>query len=389
MDISEATTSQDSPIISPDTDDHQQQQPQQPQTPLQLRSISTLHRQQTVPNDGHAIAENESHETKSKASQSTTVTTTTLKALHGIPLDNRKCDFKEENDEKQFSTFRTLSSFSSCSTLTLTNCHPLMSPKNQDSDSDCSPRKMFNYPDVVPSMEPLRHPSPCSSMNAMNASLDILTDSYRGPMEHTDEEESSPEYPSSDDESEPDLSQYQANVTPLFQSVALVSLSTNKSDIEPIILTRKLRSKKTNKIPDDGSSVETLSDQSFDHDFDDNDEPNLVSASVSSSVLDDAGYNPDETMAETPGTTCLPMDSIQQYSAVDEARDSRNWQKITLPDGKTRDIDMKVIEPYKRVLSHGGYLSSGGHNAIVVFSACHLPDRSRTDYHYVMDNLFL
>lgn len=75
--------------------------------------------------------------------------------------------------------------------------------------------------------------------------------------------------------------------------------------------------------------------------------------------------------------------------AAEESRDLRNWQKITLPDGRTRDIDMKVIEPYKRVLSHGGYLNAGGHNAIVVFSACHLPDRSRADYHYVMDNLFL
>lgn len=48
----------------------------------------------------------------------------------------------------------------------------------------------------------------------------------------------------------------------------------------------------------------------------------------------------------------------------------------------------QVIEPYKRILSHGGYLKSGGHNAIIVFSACHLPDRSRADYNYVMNNLF-
>lgn len=47
-----------------------------------------------------------------------------------------------------------------------------------------------------------------------------------------------------------------------------------------------------------------------------------------------------------------------------------------------------MIEPYKRILSHGGYLKSGGHNAIIVFSACHLPDRSRKDYSYVMNNLF-
>lgn len=62
---------------------------------------------------------------------------------------------------------------------------------------------------------------------------------------------------------------------------------------------------------------------------------------------------------------------------------------VTLSDGQTRIIDMKVIEPYKRCLSHGGYIQQPGNNAIVLFSACFLPDRSRTDYNYVMDNLFL
>lgn len=38
-------------------------------------------------------------------------------------------------------------------------------------------------------------------------------------------------------------------------------------------------------------------------------------------------------------------------------------------------------------------LSSGyygeGLNAIIVFSACYLPDSSCADYHYIMENLFL
>uniref|UniRef100_A0A452SPZ0 Protein prune homolog 2 n=2 Tax=Tetrapoda TaxID=32523 RepID=A0A452SPZ0_URSAM len=51
-------------------------------------------------------------------------------------------------------------------------------------------------------------------------------------------------------------------------------------------------------------------------------------------------------------------------------------------------IDMKVIEPYRRVISHGGYYGDGL-NAIIVFAACFLPDSSRADYHYVMENLFL
>lgn len=63
-------------------------------------------------------------------------------------------------------------------------------------------------------------------------------------------------------------------------------------------------------------------------------------------------------------------------------------------------IDLKVIEPYKRVISHAGYCHHFDPSApapkpgepapaIIVFSACYLPDRSRRDYNYVMDHLFL
>ena len=53
---------------------------------------------------------------------------------------------------------------------------------------------------------------------------------------------------------------------------------------------------------------------------------------------------------------------------------------------------VQVIEPFKRVVSHGGYeAGAGGASgaALIVFSACHLPDNARADYRYVMDNLFL
>nr|CAD7393810.1 unnamed protein product [Timema cristinae] len=79
---------------------------------------------------------------------------------------------------------------------------------------------------------------------------------------------------------------------------------------------------------------------------------------------------------------------IPELSAAEEIAEARSWRNCVVA-GQERHIDMKVIEPYKRVLSHGGYLSAGSHNAIIVFSACYLPDRSRVDYDYVMDNLFL
>lgn len=63
-------------------------------------------------------------------------------------------------------------------------------------------------------------------------------------------------------------------------------------------------------------------------------------------------------------------------------------------------VDLKVIEPYKKVISHAGYCHHYDPGApepnpgdpapaVIVFSACYLPDRSRRDYNYVMDHLFL
>ncbi|XP_052873015.1 protein prune homolog 2 [Anopheles cruzii] len=224
------------------------------------------------------------------------------------------------------------------------------------------------------------------------------------------EEDNGSDFFSSDSEQE-DASLFQAAVTPTFQSVALLpsppgqpmSPTAGPKSISPRLHQRRKVPLPSDLLVDDASSIEdTLSNQSVDEL-----QQNLVSLSPSSSILDDNGFNVDidEDFLDLPGTPkavhrgdgaegCRAPGSsspaaLPQYTARDEARDIRNWQKITLPDGKTREIDMKVIEPYKCVLSHGGYLQAGGHNAIVVFSACHLPDRSRADYHYVMNNLFL
>ncbi|XP_061726538.1 protein prune homolog 2 isoform X2 [Cydia pomonella] len=85
-------------------------------------------------------------------------------------------------------------------------------------------------------------------------------------------------------------------------------------------------------------------------------------------------------------SSCSASEPIPEYSAAEELRDERAWLSVPRPGGPVT-CDMKVIEPYKRVVSHGGYDASGC--ALIVFSACHLPDVRRTDYHYVMDNLFL
>ncbi|KAG5286558.1 hypothetical protein AALO_G00016210 [Alosa alosa] len=66
---------------------------------------------------------------------------------------------------------------------------------------------------------------------------------------------------------------------------------------------------------------------------------------------------------------------------------SRLWRTVIIGEQEQR-IDMQAIRPYLRVVTHGGYYGEGL-NAIIVFAACQLPDSSCTDYHYIMENLFL
>lgn len=80
-------------------------------------------------------------------------------------------------------------------------------------------------------------------------------------------------------------------------------------------------------------------------------------------------------------------EEIPQYTAAEERRDAMNWKMVKVGDGTDFRLDMRVIEPYKRVLSHGGYCGEGL-TAMIVFSACYLPSRDRRDYSYVMNHLF-
>ncbi|XP_050422914.1 protein prune homolog 2-like isoform X1 [Adelges cooleyi] len=92
--------------------------------------------------------------------------------------------------------------------------------------------------------------------------------------------------------------------------------------------------------------------------------------------------NPDKFLNIDLGTRTIP-----ELTAEEELKEERSWRSCTVT-GIISKIDMKVIEPYKCVLSHGGYMTAGSHNAIIIFSACYLPHRNRVDYNYVMNNLF-
>uniref|UniRef100_A0A8C4UPV9 Uncharacterized protein n=1 Tax=Falco tinnunculus TaxID=100819 RepID=A0A8C4UPV9_FALTI len=62
------------------------------------------------------------------------------------------------------------------------------------------------------------------------------------------------------------------------------------------------------------------------------------------------------------------------------------WEPDTEDEQPEESVDLSAVEPYSRVLSHGGY-DSEGFGAILLFAACHLPDSSIPRYSYVMENL--
>ncbi|XP_051803205.1 caytaxin isoform X2 [Acanthochromis polyacanthus] len=82
-----------------------------------------------------------------------------------------------------------------------------------------------------------------------------------------------------------------------------------------------------------------------------------------------------------------PADGSGEAGEDGNGNNGRLWRSVIIGEQEHR-IDMQVIRPYQRVITHGGYYGEGL-NAIIVFSACYLPDSSCQDYHYIMENLFL
>nr|XP_009297209.1 caytaxin-like [Danio rerio]XP_021323986.1 caytaxin-like [Danio rerio] len=82
-----------------------------------------------------------------------------------------------------------------------------------------------------------------------------------------------------------------------------------------------------------------------------------------------------------------PVASAKGPGGDDGDGTGRLWRSVIIGDQEHR-IDMQVIRPYLRVVTHGGYYGEGL-NAIIVFAACYLPDSGCADYNYIMENLFL
>lgn len=180
----------------------------------------------------------------------------------------------------------------------------------------------------------------------------------------------------SDDEEE-DHSIFQAVLSPDCQDVRL-----RRERPSSLSATRKKKISVTKEILTGSASGSVDDDEQLSSVISDEDLDQLLSPGLDSpDELEDSIL---ELLDESPAADVEP---IPELTAEEERSESRNWQHCTVA-GMERRIDMKVIEPFKRVLSHGGYLNAGSHNAIIVFSACFLPHHGRVDYNYVMDNLF-
>ncbi|CAM4734940.1 unnamed protein product [Leuciscus chuanchicus] len=80
------------------------------------------------------------------------------------------------------------------------------------------------------------------------------------------------------------------------------------------------------------------------------------------------------------------VESVQEYTNTEEREEGRRWRVFRFGEQEHK-VDMKAIEPYKRVISHGGYYGDGL-NAIIVFAVCFMPESNQPNYRYIMDNLF-
>lgn len=302
---------------------------------------------------------------------------------------------------------------------TVTNSHPLM---HSPDDLPPTNENLVKYEPRIDNFNPEAHSSMLNlvtkvEMEPLDLDLDVPNlESYNEQLPDFPESptamkksllydmplEISPTNDHSDTENE--RSVYEAVLSPNLQNVSLTMNEKygNLNFLSQIKKSNKLRKIKVDNAittapnaDSDVSSIESISesikseDVFPEHPINNIDlDMNLIQElldspdDVDDSVFDHENKRRQRANDRTP-------EPIREYSAEEERRDSRNYQKIELPSGEQRTIDMRVIEPYKRVLSHGGYLQAGGHNAIIVFSACYLPDKSRKDYVYVMDNLFL
>ncbi|XP_054905051.1 uncharacterized protein LOC129372072 isoform X2 [Poeciliopsis prolifica] len=138
--------------------------------------------------------------------------------------------------------------------------------------------------------------------------------------------------------------------------------------------------------PSEGS---LLSEDALDTDDDASDTGDDLDASIDGidtpDEADSLEMNVQESEEAGVGAGAASGDAAAERQG-EEKGDDRLWRSVVIGEQEHR-IDMKCIQPYKKVISHGGYYAEK--NAIIVFAACFLPDSDCENYNYVMENLFL
>ncbi|XP_005987801.1 BCL2/adenovirus E1B 19 kDa protein-interacting protein 2 isoform X2 [Latimeria chalumnae] len=129
----------------------------------------------------------------------------------------------------------------------------------------------------------------------------------------------------------------------------------------------------------DRSDVSILSD-----DFEESGEIDLDDLDTPSDNSNEFEWEDDLPKPKT--TEILRKGSIPEYTAAEEKDDGRRWRLFRIGE-QDHKVDMKAIEPYKKVISHGGYYGDGL-NAIIMFAVCFMPESNQPNYRYLMDNLF-
>uniref|UniRef100_UPI0037E755D1 BCL2/adenovirus E1B 19 kDa protein-interacting protein 2 isoform X2 n=1 Tax=Semicossyphus pulcher TaxID=241346 RepID=UPI0037E755D1 len=146
------------------------------------------------------------------------------------------------------------------------------------------------------------------------------------------------------------------------------------------------RAKKKLAAPDISLTLDRSESSLLSDDLDESTELDLDGIDTPSDNSNEFEWEDDLPKPKSTELLQKGMESVQEYSAADEREEGRRWRVFRIGDQEHR-VDMKAIEPYKRVICHGGYYGDGL-NAIIVFAVCFMPESNQPNYRYIMDNLF-
>ncbi|KAM9495906.1 BCL2/adenovirus E1B 19 kDa protein-interacting protein 2 isoform 1-T1 [Clarias gariepinus] len=167
----------------------------------------------------------------------------------------------------------------------------------------------------------------------------------------------------------------------------LFTHSSEEEDSAPQYESNKGKTRKKRLLaPDISLNLDRSEGSLHSDDLDESTELDLDGMDTPSDNSNEFEWEDDLPKPKSTGMLPKGVESVNEYSAYEERDDSRHWRVFRIGEQDHR-VDMRAIEPYKRVISHGGYYGDGL-NAIIVFAVCFMPESNQANYRYIMDNLF-